>query len=135
MFSVLTQVQILFSLIGVATPALKKTMLDLVTNFGAAESQSNTKSGSGTFPLKYFSRRNNASQQPSEGSKARSHMPFTGPGKGSTMVSRSRHEDTVKGDNDSQEGIIRHQDFEVSFYNADSSDTQRDPEGGYGQAR
>ena len=131
----MSQVQIMFSLIGVATPALKKTMLDLVTNYGATDTQAGSKSGSGTFPLKYFNSKRNQSQQPSEGSKQRSHLPFTGPGKGSAMVSRSRHDDTVKSDGDSQDGIIRHQDFEVSFYNTDSSDRDRDMEGAYGRTR
>ena len=134
MFTILSQVQILFSLVAVATPALKKTMMDLVTNYGAAESQSNT-ARSGSFPLKYLSRnRHNISGERSGGSKQRS-IPFSGPGRGSTMVSRSRNEDTLKGDSDSQEGIIRHQDFEVSFYKTDSSEEVRDTERGYGVAR
>jgi len=143
LFITLTQVQIFLSLIGAAAPALKKTMLDLQTHFGATtESQTNSKGGTNTFPLKYLSAsRRNASQQPSSHTDSKTgRMPFQGPGRGgSVIVGKSRHHDDrirTGSDGDSQKGIIREDEYEVSYDHAGSS-SDREPgvESSYARSR
>ena len=138
----MTQVQILFSLIGAASPALKKTMLDLMTNFGAAsESQANSRAKyGGSFPLKYINSKINSKRdvsQPSENDSKPRFVPFIGgETRGTAVVSVTRSNTHHKGvsDGDSQEGIIRQDDFQVS-YDAETPDRDLSMEEGYVRAR
>lgn len=122
LFVIMTQAQILWSLLGAASPALKKTMVDLATNYGATSPEA-SKAG-GSYQLKYL-RSKRSGNQLSENvneSKNRSTIPFSGPAKGSSIVrvsSRTRRgEERVTSDGDSQEGIIRQDDFEVHYDNS-----------------
>jgi hypothetical protein len=65
LFVILSQVQIFLSLLSAGFPPLKKTVLDLVTNYGAPEqSQSNSRSGKG-YALGYLKKkRMSKSQKP-----------------------------------------------------------------------
>ena len=115
----MTQAQILFSLLGAASPALKKTMLDLQTNYGASESQSNSRTGyGGSFAMKYLnSSKRNMNNSHLTDSRDR-NIPFSGPGvKGTASIhGRSRNDERrITSDGDSQEGIIRQDDYEVSY--------------------
>ena len=63
-------------------------------------------------------------------------MPFSGPGvSGNALVSRNRHDEKIQGDGDSQEGIIRQDDYEVSYFHNDSTDRETGGEEGYGRYR
>lgn len=134
------QVQILLALIGAASPVLKKAIRDLVTNFGA-QTESRERTGTGnSFAMKYLrsrrtGRSNNASQ-PTDSHGSKRALPFSGPSiPGSAMVSRNRREDKLAGDGDSQEGIIRQDDFEVSYFHTEASDRDLAQQETYGKYR
>ncbi len=141
LFVCMSQVQILLALIGAASPVLKKAMSDLQTHYGDLTTDNQGRSGMGhSFALKYLkskrtNRTNNGSQPTnSNGSKNRT-IPFGGPGvSGSAMISRNRQEEKIQSDGDSQEGIIRQDDYEVSYFHTDND---REPviEEGYGKLR
>ncbi|KAK5162863.1 uncharacterized protein LTR77_011120 [Saxophila tyrrhenica] len=141
LFVCFNQVQILLALIGAASPVLKKAMSDLVTNFGAS-TDSQARSGNGrSFALKYLKskrtfRSNNDSQPTdSNGSKIRP-LPFGGPGvSGAAMISRNRPEEKLRSDGDSQEGIIRQDDYEVSYFHTDNDREPVMEDGGYNKYR
>ena len=132
LFIIMTQAQVLFSLIGAASPALKKTMMDLRTDYGA-QTGSNSNSKPGTFPLKYLKSGRNRSQ-PTDSERSRT-IPYAGAAKGSALISKSRHEDKMTRDDDSQEGIIRQDDFEVSYDAGETSDRYQSAERGYARMR
>jgi hypothetical protein len=124
LFVCMSQVQILLALIGAASPVLKKAMMDLVTNYGATgDSQNDSRLGR-SFAMKYIkSKRNRTGQasQPTDSNGSKRPLPFSGSGvSGSAMVSRNRHEEKVQSDGDSQEGIIRQDDYEVSYFRTES---------------
>ena len=131
LFVIMTQGQILFSLTGAASPALKKTMMDLMTNYGAqTESHSNSKPGS--FPMKYL--RSKHRSQPMDSERSR-NIPYSGAAKGSALISKSKNDDRTTRDDDSQEGIIRQDDFEVSYDHSEAPDRYQTAERGYGHGR
>jgi hypothetical protein len=120
----MTQAQILFSLLGAASPALKKTMVDLATNYGATSPEA-SKAGS-SYQLKYLRSKRSGNQLSESATESKTrNIPFSGPAKGNSVVrvsSRSRRgEQTITSDGDSQEGIIRQDDFEVHYDNSTSN--------------
>lgn len=134
----MSQVQILLALIGTASPALKKAMMDLATNWGHQTASGGSNSGGGqSFGLKYIKKRSQGSKgssQPLNTSSGSRHIPFSGPGIGSSaFASINKHDKRVRSDGDSQEGIIRQDDFVVSYFQDDS--TSRDQEDGEGTSR
>lgn len=94
------------SLLGAATPALKKTMLDLVSSYGTTSPE--TSEVGGSYQLRYL-RSRPGGQGLTNNRKTRS-LPFSGTGKGGSVAmvsSRARKEEKIRSDGDSQDGIIR----------------------------
>ncbi|KAK0855989.1 hypothetical protein LTS02_010790 [Friedmanniomyces endolithicus] len=76
LFTVLSQIHIFLSMLGGTSPALKKTMLDLVTNYGGVsdgEADSRAKAYGRSFPMKDMKSR----QQSSQASTSK-FVPFVG---------------------------------------------------------
>lgn len=101
-------------------------MVDLATNYGATSPEV-SKAG-GSYQLKYLRSKRSGNQLSENVTDSKNRtIPFSGPGKGSSIVrvsSRTRRgEERVTSDNDSQEGIIRQDDFEVHY---DSSTRSED---------
>ena len=137
----MTQAQILFSLLSAASPALKKTMVDLATNYGATTPEA-SKAG-GSYQLRYLRSKQSGKQLSDQNNTTTSKnrtIPFSGPAKGSSIVrvssrSRSRPEERIRGDGDSQEGIIRQDDFEVHYDTSVNSDRYGGSEEAYHSQR
>lgn len=133
LFMSMTQVQILLALIGAALSVLKKAMADLATNWGhqTTSNESSSKNGQ-SFGLKYLkkrSQRSNGLSQPSDSGSRSRPLPYAGPGvSGNAFVRMNRDDKKVRGDGDSQEGIIRQDDFVVSYFPDDGA--ERDTEDG-----
>lgn len=129
LFIAMSQVQVLLALIGAASPVLKRAMADLVTNYGA-QTDSQNRSGGNSFALKYLKPRSNnksndALQTGSGSGGSKGHMPFGGSVvSGNPMTSRSRNEEKIRGDGDSQEGIIRQDEYEVNFFHTESPERE-----------
>ena len=103
-------------MLGGTSPALKKTMLDLVTNYGAvSDSQANSRArNGGSFPMKDLKHyRGHKSSQASNAGKKFVH--FAGGGSSSNAIIRRSEAEC---DSNSQEGIIRHDEIEISYENA-----------------
>jgi len=106
LFAVLTQCQVFLALIAVVLPTLKRTVLDLVTNYGAPdESPSNSRPGR-SFAMRSLSSRPKA-DEPDRRSLWKS--PPQNPG----TVGRGGKQDTPS-DDDSQKGIMRQDEYEVT---------------------
>lgn len=113
LFVVVTQIQIFLSLTATGFPALKRTVLAMATNFGvSAESQSRSQQ-TASYALSSLRKRSKTSQAPESQREGRVD---------------GRSENTVKvqggvgvgpSDNDSQKGILRHDDFDVVVEEAD----------------
>lgn len=113
LFVVLGQIQLLLSILAGATPALKKTMLDLITNYGAlTDSHAGSRAASNNFPLRYITGVSNA-QISSQGSAGRAHKITSLIG--GAKASGKSHQLHREGDGDSQEGIVRQEEFEVRY--------------------
>ena len=118
LFVVLTQIQIFLSLIAAGFPALKKTILDLVTNFGVSEdSQNRSRIGPG-YILSSLTKKNKQSH-PQESSS--SFSPYTGGTRGNTVVKAGANRATSD-DDDSQQGIIRQDEYDVIITTLDPAD-------------
>ena len=115
LFAVLSQIQVFLSMVGGTSPALKKTMLDLVTNFGAvSDSQAGTKTG-GSYAMKDL--RYHGGQKSGQLSNAgKKFVPFVG-GSSSNNALIGRRDSDRDNDNDSQKGIIRRDEIEISYEN------------------
>ena len=115
LFAILSQLQVFFSLTSGTSPALKKTMLDLVTNFGAV-SDSQAVSGDRTgesYAMKDLRYRGGQrSGQVSNVSKR--FVPFVG-GSSSNNAIIGRRDSDRDTDGDSRKGIIRRDEVEVSY--------------------
>jgi hypothetical protein len=114
LFVILSQVQIFLSFIGYTSPALKKTMIDLATNFGTIyDSQAGSTAHNGdSFAMQSFgSAKNmgNGARQRSYGGKRTAPLPGTST-KTSTLAKRE-----ADSDGDSQKGIMRQDEYEISY--------------------
>ncbi|KAK5117849.1 hypothetical protein LTR85_008623 [Meristemomyces frigidus] len=132
-FVVLTQIQIFLALIAAGYPALKRTVLDLVTNFGVSDqSTSNSRPGE-SYALRYLSRRSKADRSNHSGRwKVPTFSPFTATATGSAVVTGGKQ--NALEDDDSQKGIVRQDEFDVtvSYDNAGvASDMPIGPEDGH----
>ena len=104
-------------MISGTSPALKKTMLDLVTNFGAvSESQANSSARTGgIYAMKDLGY---GAQRSGQGSKAgKRFVPFVG-GSSSNNAVIGRRDSDGDDDSDSRKGIIRRDEIEVSYENS-----------------
>lgn len=108
LFVALTQVQIFMSLVAVGFPALRKTILDLVTNFGVSE-DSQIRSRNGLSYVLSSLKRKSKQDQPQESSS-----PFlpSSAGTSSNTLIRAGANRTPSDDN-SQKGIIRQDEYDV----------------------
>jgi hypothetical protein len=96
-------------------------MIDLATNYGATTPEASKIGGS--YQLRYLRSKQSGKQlsEPNNTTTSKNRtIPFSGPAKGSSIVrvssrSRSRPEERMRSDSDSQEGIIRQADFEVHY--------------------
>lgn len=127
---IVSQLQVLLSIIGYTTPALKKTMLDLVTNYGTVgETQTGSRSRSGGvgYALKdlRYSKKKDKEGNSWPGSTASKRIAgFAGTGSENTaVVERGDHDS----DGDSQKGIIRRDEVEV-IYSSAAAEKQARPE-------
>ena len=117
LFVILSQLQIFFSMVGGTSPALKKTMLDLATNFGAVSGSQAASGGrtAGSYAMKDL--RYRGGQKSGQGSNAsKKFVPFSGGGSTNNAII-SRHDNDHNNDDDSQKGIIRRDEIEVSYEN------------------
>jgi len=121
LFVTLTQVQVMLALLSAAFPGLKQTLQDLVTRYGfAVDSQSGSKHNT-SFAMKKL-RTDRSDTQPRETDKPRLLSLSAGE---SSRVNRSRvEEDKSIGDGDSQDGIIRQDDYEVRYDTGEASDRE-----------
>ncbi len=105
----------LTSLISATCSALKQTLLDLATQYGNIhEGSRSDPKNSISFQLKYLrSRPHQNDEQPWESDRQR-RIPFTGAGAGIAIISRSKQDTLRNVDDDSQDGILRRDDFEIS---------------------
>ncbi|KAK3114099.1 hypothetical protein LTR53_007917 [Teratosphaeriaceae sp. CCFEE 6253] len=113
LFAVLSQIHIFLSMLGGTSPALKKTMLDLVTNYGGVsdgEAESRSKTYGRSIPMKDMKSR----QQSSQASTSK-FVPFVG-GASSNIATVKSVPD--RENRDSQEGIISRCEFEISYESA-----------------
>ncbi|KAK4904965.1 hypothetical protein LTR49_025672 [Elasticomyces elasticus] len=113
LFTVLSQIHIFLSMLGGTSPALKKTMLDLVTNYGGVsdgEADSRAKVHSRSFPMKDMESR----QQSSQASTSK-FVPFVGGASSNIATVKSTPD---REDRDSQEGIISRCEFVLSYESA-----------------
>lgn len=101
---------------GGTSPALKKTMVDLSTNFGAAtDSQSNSKqrsgykAGGGSYAMRYLQ---NGSQK---SNSEKTFAPFVGSSSVNHVVSGRRASEEGDGESESQKGIMRRDEIELSY--------------------
>jgi hypothetical protein len=118
LFAVLSQLQVFISMVGGTSPALKKTMLDLVTNFGAVSDGHAVSGGrtGGSYAMKdlrYHGRQKTG--QVSDASKK--FVPFVGGSSSNNAIIGRRGSDRNT-DSDSQKGIIRRDEIEVSYESA-----------------
>ncbi len=113
LFTVLSQIHIFLSMLGGTSPALKKTMLDLVTNYGGVsdgEADSRAKAYARNFPMKDMK----SCQQSSQASTSK-FVPFVGGALSNIATVKSiPHRE----DRDSQEGIVSRCEFEISYESA-----------------
>ncbi|KAK3071709.1 hypothetical protein LTR53_008138 [Teratosphaeriaceae sp. CCFEE 6253] len=116
LFITLTQVQIMLALLSAAFPGLKQTLQDLVTCDASASDSRSCSKHNGSFALRKMHSERNAAQ-----------ISFPGSTTKSTRMSNSKMEDHGAGDGDSQDGIIRQDEFEVRYDIDGTSD--REPEG------
>jgi len=118
LFVILSQIQILLSIIGYTTPALKKTMLDLVTNYGAT---TNSQAGSrarngGSYAMKDLRyHKGSAAASWQRSSTGKKVVPFASSSFKANAVAERGDADS---DGDSQKGIIRRDEVEISYTNA-----------------
>lgn len=97
--------------------------MDLVTNYNSVgDTQAGSKGMS--LPLRYLNSKLVSNQDPSMqrsmDSKKPGFTPFVGGVRGSAMVSRSNTSKVRTGDGDSQEGIIRQDEYHVDYSRMDS---------------
>lgn len=109
LFVVLTQIQIFASLIAAGFPALRKTILDLVTNFGVSEDSQNRSGRGAAYILSSLTRKGKRSQTQNYSSV---FSPYTGSKARATTVVKTGT-NTQLSDDDSQMGIIRQDEFDV----------------------
>lgn len=115
----LGQIQIFVSLIGYTSPALKKTMIDLATNYGAI---SESQAVSHRRPSQAYAMKDLRYHKNTGGKSWRSSV--TGK-KALPLVSSSSQAQPVievESDGDSQKGIIRRDEVEVTFSHPRSKD-------------
>ena len=113
LFITLTQVQVMLALLGAAYQGLKQTLQDLKTRH---QIPGDSRSGSrhdGSFVLRKLRLKRSPTQTGNTGNSSR--------------VSRSKIQGTDIGDGDSQDGIIRQDEFEVRYDHGEAP--ERDPEG------
>lgn len=119
LFTVLSQIQIFLSLIAAGFPALKKTVFDMLTNYGVNEdSQTGSRSGP-SYIMNRLSRKNKSNH--SAGPESGHSIPFSGTGRGHAVVVRGKPKTPT--DDDSQKGIMRQDDYAV-VVSYESSDPQ-----------
>ncbi|KAK4977546.1 hypothetical protein LTR42_001916 [Elasticomyces elasticus] len=122
LFVVLSQIQVFLSLIGYTSPALKKTMRDLVTNYGAADdSQAGfTRTGGSHEMDDLRHQKNNTGSSWQRSNVGKRFVPFTGGGFSEANAVAKRGD--TGSDGDSQEGIIRRDEVEISYVSAKPQD-------------
>jgi hypothetical protein len=118
LFVIVSQIQIFLSLIGYTSPALKKTMLDLATNFGntnESHASSARHNGSSLAPKSLGYRKSSiAGSWKTSGIHLGTLRSAASHTKSQTVVEGGRPES----DSGSQEGIIRRDEVEVSYARA-----------------
>jgi hypothetical protein len=122
LFAALTQAQILFVLLISSAAAIRRSMLDLVSHYGAA---GESIPGSGGQHRRSYARQNLSTKRNTLRSTRRNHtdgdIPFTGEQNNwrSVLVSRrdghSLHLGANGGETESREGIVRQDDFEIRY--------------------
>ncbi|KAK3621722.1 hypothetical protein LTR56_022614 [Elasticomyces elasticus] len=122
LFVVLSQIQVFLSLIGYTSPALKKTMRDLVTNYGAADdSQAGFTRTGGSHEMDDLRHlKNNTGSSWQRSNVGKRFVPFTGGGFSEANAVAKRGD--TGSDGDSQEGIIRRDEVEISYVSAKPQD-------------
>jgi len=106
LFITLTQVQVMLALLSAAFPGLKKTLQDLVTRHGAESGSHSSNKHKGSYALDKL-----------RSSATRSAKP--------SRLSKSKMDAENTGDGDSQDGIIRQDEFEIRY----SEPSDREAEG------
>lgn len=109
LFVILTQIQIFSSLIAAGFPALRKTVLDLVTNFGVSEDSQNRSGMGAAYILSSLTRK---SKQKGTQNSSSGFSPYTGnEARGNTVIKAGAN--PRLSDDDSQKGIIRRDEYDV----------------------
>ena len=113
-FAVLTRIQIFFTLIAAGFPALKQTVLDLSTSFGAADRSHDRSQSDCTFSLRTLTKKGRrlAQGHPTVTSFAKKHNGHSG-----AMKDTSAHRD-----DESQKGIMRQQEYEIAVMDNGASE-------------
>lgn len=109
LFAVLTQIHIFVSLIAAGFPALKKTVFDMLTNYGVNEaSRSRSRSGPSYIMSKLSHKKKS---KHSMGPESERSLPFAGSAIGNAVVVKGKPK--TPSDDDSQRGIMRQDDYAV----------------------
>jgi hypothetical protein len=111
LFIVLTQVQIMLALLSASSPALKQALIDFGTQYGMTTDSRSVSKHHGSYPLKSLD------------DVDRGNLKFETSRKrllSNARSSRSRIEAGGLGDGDSQTGIIRQDDYDVTYTSGDS---------------
>ena len=125
LFVILSQIQVLFALIGGASPAMRKTLLVFVTNYGTVSDSQNMSRP--RYRASYAMTDLTSRKRSLGRSDNPAIFPYAGSG-GKHIVSAGKSDqnrgDPV-GDGESQEGIVRQDDFEITYTNADEHESMR----------
>jgi hypothetical protein len=130
LFSCLSQAQILFALLAAASPSLKRTLIDFKIRQGAPQG---SRSGSGrerSFGMKnlvFGQKSGTYPSQQSSGNRSLRTRTAPQPGLGTATASRRRTDGkNAVEDDDSQDGIMRQDEFDVRWENPEFDDQELD---------
>jgi hypothetical protein len=115
LFIILSQVHIWVALMSAGLPAIKRTILDLTTNFGVSGSHQDDSKRGVQYILSSLTKKSKRSHK---GSNGTNRFPFSGSlNQGSTVI-RAGHSHAPSEDGDSQTGIVRRDEFDVVITDA-----------------
>lgn len=126
------------SLISAAIPALKQTLLDLSTQYGqTADSQSGSRKHGGSYALERMRPKQSRKEQSvadHESSPGMASFPAVSFGGAKAARNRTHVKSARDIDGESQDGIVRHDEFEVSWDNGDAFDRETRSEDAYSRS-
>jgi len=125
LFVCLSQVQVALALLSAASPVLKRTLLDFKTRHELPTGSRSASNGTASFALSKL-RLGRGLPQPNT-SRSRAVYPFSSQNFGEVSAGRHKADGNASAihDDDSQDGIVRRDEFEVSWDTAEPSGGER----------